>query len=85
LLIKWWQTWKQNNIEKAIQVRGTILDEVLWVQAELFVSIMEPLVNSLKLCDLDVLMLGGIYEGTDRISEIIQQLLEYKTLFCMAP
>jgi hypothetical protein len=29
-----WQTWKQSNTEKAIRVRGTILDEAWWAQAE---------------------------------------------------
>lgn len=73
-----WQTWKQSNSEKSMRVRGTILDEAWWVQAELFVSIMEPLVDLLKLCDSDVPMLGDIYEGTDRMLERIQQLLEEK-------
>ena len=48
-----------------MRVRGTILDEARWVQAEFFVSIMDPLVNFLKLCDSDVPMLGDIYEGVD--------------------
>ena len=73
-----WQTWKQSNSEKAMRVRGTILDEAWWVQAELFVSIMEPLVDLLRLCDSDVPMLGDIYEGTDRMLERIQELLEEK-------
>ena len=73
-----WQTWKQSNSEKAMWVRGTILDEAWWVQAELFVSIMEPLFDLLKLCDSDVPMLGDIYEGTDRMLERIQQILEEK-------
>ena len=61
-----------------MRVRGTILDEAWWVQAELFVSIIEPLVDLLKLCDSDVPMLGDIYEGTDRMLERIQQILEEK-------
>ena len=61
-----------------MRVRGTILDEAWWVQAELFVSIMEPLVDLLRLCDSDVPMLGDIYEGTDRMLERIQELLEEK-------
>jgi hypothetical protein len=80
-----WQTWKQSNTEKAMRVRGTILDEAWWVQAELFVSIMEPLVDLLKLCDLDVPMLGDIYEGTDHMLERIQQLLEEKDPLLLAP
>jgi hypothetical protein len=59
-------------------VRGTILDEAWWAQAELFVSIMEPLVDLLKLCDSDVPMLGDIYEGTNRMLKRIQELLEEK-------
>ena len=64
--------------EKSMRVRGTILDEAWWVQADLFVSIMEPLVDLLRLCDLDVPMLGDIYEGTDYMLERIQELLEEK-------
>ena len=73
-----WQTWKQSDNEKAVWVRGTILDEAWWIQAEHFVSIMEPLVDLLRLCDSDVPMLGQIYEGIDHMSKRIQQLLEEK-------
>jgi hypothetical protein len=71
-----WKTWKQINTKKAMQVRGTILDEAWWVQVELFVSMMEPLIDLLKLCDLNVPMLGDSYEVTDHMLERIQQLLE---------
>ena len=50
-----------------MRVRGTILDEAWWVQAKLFVSIMEPLVDLLRLCDSNVPMLGDIYAGIDRM------------------
>ena len=39
---------------------------------------MEPLVDLLKLCDLDVPILGDIYEGTGCMLERIQQLLKEK-------
>jgi hypothetical protein len=42
-----WKTWKQSNIEQIVWGRATILDEAWWGQVELFVSIMEALVDLL--------------------------------------
>jgi hypothetical protein len=63
-----------------MHIRTVILDEAWWAWVELFLSILEPLVDLLHLCDTYVPILGDVYESMNRCWKNEQVLEEQNPL-----
>ena len=67
-----WAIWRQNNIERATNIRKRILDENWWERVEYIINLTTPIMIMLRYADMDRPCLGEIYDGIDSMLEKIK-------------
>jgi hypothetical protein len=67
-----WGVWKTSNSERALKVRGMVLDEHWWAHVQFVLYFTEPIMTMLCFADTDAPFLGDVYNGMDTIVEKVK-------------
>ena len=70
-----WNTWRQSNNERAIDIKSRILDETWWSRAEYLLSFTEPILSMIRFTDMDKPCLGEVYDGIDSMIENMRSVI----------
>ena len=67
-----WGVWKQSNLERALKVRGMVLDEQWWARVQFVLDFIEPIMTMLRFANTNAPCLVDVYNGMDTMVEKVK-------------
>ena len=73
-----WNQWRQSQTERAQAFKRLVVDDEWWDRVEYLLAFTKPIVDLLRVFDIDKLSLGEVYEGIDSMIEKIRVVINVK-------
>ena len=73
-----WNQWRQSQTERAQAVKRLVVDDEWWDKVEYLLAFTKPIVDLLRMFDIDKPNLGEVYKGIDSMIEKIRVVINAK-------
>lgn len=71
---KMWTFWRKIDINTSRKIKELVVDDSWWERIDFTLLIVEPIITLLHFADLDVAVLGEVYEAWDSLIEKIKHI-----------